>query len=75
MNLNIKFNEEQLRIYSHQVAVGLVFGVFMFLLNALILPYFFGYEITWRSLLMIAVFCTLGGLGFGYTMKLLSQKK
>ncbi len=75
MNLNIKFNEEQRKMYSHWVAVGLVFGVFMFLLNALIFPYFFEYEITWQRLLIIAVFCTLGGLGFGYTMKLLSQKK
>ena len=37
-------------------------------------PYFYGQEITWKTLLLELVIWTIGELGFGYTMKLFMNK-
>ncbi|HQW11174.1 MAG TPA: hypothetical protein PLP06_03455 [Saprospiraceae bacterium] len=49
---------------------SLGFGVFMYVFIVLVLPYLSGEAITWRSLIVGIIACTIGGVGFGYTMHL-----
>jgi hypothetical protein len=51
-------------------ATGLSWGVSMFVIMSIILPYFKGDTITWWTLLLGLIVWTIGGLGFGYMMKL-----
>ena len=46
----------------------------MFLIMSIGFPYFDGQEITLKTLLLGLVIWTIGGLGFGYTMKLINGK-
>jgi hypothetical protein len=57
------------------VASGLSWGAFMFVLTSIIFPYFTGQEITFKTLVLGVVVWTIGGLGFGYIMKLYMNKK
>lgn len=56
------------------IKTGLNWGAFMFLIMSIGFPYFTGQEITWKTLLLGIVTWTIGGLGFGYTMKLFMNK-
>ncbi len=56
------------------IKTGLIWGVFMFLIMSIGLPYFGGQEITWKASLLGFVAWTIGGLVFGYTMKLFTNK-
>lgn len=51
-------------------ATGLSWGGSMFIIMSIIYPYFDGQIITWWTLLLGLVIWTIGGLGFGYMMKL-----
>ncbi|MEX2350024.1 MAG: hypothetical protein WD554_04030 [Flavobacteriaceae bacterium] len=57
------------------VASGLNWGAFMFVLMSIVYPYFTGGEITLKTLVLGVVIWTIGGLGYGYTMKLYMNKK
>ena len=56
------------------INTGLSWGAFMFLIMSIGFPYFDGQEITLKTLLLGLVIWTIGGLGFGYTMKLFMNK-
>jgi hypothetical protein len=56
------------------IKTGLLWGLFMFLVGSIGFPYFNGQEITWKSVLVGIVIWTIGGLGFGYTMKFIWKK-
>lgn len=53
---------------------GLSWGALMFLTLSIAYPYFVGQEITLKSLLQGLILWTIVGLGFGYLMKLLTNK-
>lgn len=50
---------------------GLIWGVFMFLIVALILPYYSQQEISKTTLVLRLILWIVGGLIFGYLMELL----
>jgi hypothetical protein len=54
--------------------VGLSFGATMFLLMSIGFPYFNGEVITQNALVIGILVWAIGGLGFGYVMKLFVQK-
>ncbi len=54
---------------------GLIWGAFMFLIISIILPSFSGQIITLKSLFVGVISWTIGGLAFGYIMKLFNNKK
>ena len=56
------------------IKTGLSWGALMFLTMSIGFPYFEGQEITWITLLLGIVTWTIGGIGFGYTMKLFVNK-
>jgi len=56
------------------IKTGLSWGAFMFLFMSVGFPYFEGQEITWKKLLLGVVIWTIGGLGFGYSMKVFMNK-
>ena len=56
------------------IKTGLSWGAFMFLVMSIGFTYFEGEEITLKTLLLGLVIWTIGGLGFGYTMKLFMGK-
>ncbi|WP_228547315.1 hypothetical protein [Nonlabens antarcticus] len=56
------------------ITIGLNWGAFMFLIMSVGFPYFDGQDITWKTLLSGIVIWTIGGLVFGYTMKLFMNK-
>lgn len=49
---------------------GLGWGALMFLIMSIAFPYFDGESIAWKTLLLGLIICTIGGLGFGYSMRL-----
>lgn len=53
---------------------GLLFGLFMFIMMAIIYPLVTHQEITLRSLLISVPLWLIGGLGWGYTMKIVMIK-
>jgi preprotein translocase subunit Sss1 len=60
--------------HKNWIKTGLLWGLFMFLVGSIGFPYFNGQEITWKSVLLGIVIWTIGGLGFGYTMKFIWKK-
>ena len=46
----------------------------MFLIMSIGFPYFEGQEITLKTLLLGIIIWTIGGLGFGYIMKIFMNK-
>ena len=54
--------------------VGLKFGLSMFIMMTLIFPLIMGEGLTQRKILIGIPIWTIGGLGFGYTMKLINGK-
>ncbi|PID29545.1 MAG: hypothetical protein CR982_02445 [Candidatus Cloacimonadota bacterium] len=55
---------------------GMVWATFIFLINSIILPYFFyDKEITLKSLVGGVIASIIGGVIFGYTMKLFNNKR
>lgn len=69
-NINI---EKVPNIYDNKawIEVGLGWGGFMFIIMSLIYPFVMGQIMTWYTILIGLVIWTIGGLGFGYTMKLI----
>lgn len=57
------------------VIMGLIWGAFMFLMLSVIFPYFTKEEINQKSLLIGIVTWTIGGLLYGYTMKIYYRKR
>ncbi len=57
------------------IGQGLGWGVFMFVILELIFPWFSKEPITWPHLLAGSIIWTLGGLGWGYTMKLIMGRR
>lgn len=57
------------------IKVGLGWGAFMFVFMVFVFPWFSGEEITMAKILIGIPVWTLGGLGFGYSMKKWSGKK
>lgn len=53
---------------------GLIWALFMFILMTLIFPWLLKEPITTRSLLLGLFIWTLGGLAYGYSMKLFLDK-
>jgi hypothetical protein len=56
------------------VKTGLSWGAFMFVTLILVFPWFEGEEITFTSVLTGIAIWTIGGLGFGYAMKIFMNK-
>lgn len=56
------------------VKQGLIFGASMYVVMTLFLPLMQGEGITFRKTLIGIPIWTIGGLGFGYTMKLTNGK-
>ncbi len=56
------------------IASGLIWGALMFLTMTIAYPYLVGHEITGKTLLFGLIMWTIGGIGFGYTMKLWSTR-
>jgi hypothetical protein len=56
------------------IKTGLSWGAFMFLIMSIGFPYFNGQKKTLKNLILGLVIWTIGGLGFGYTMKLFMNK-
>lgn len=54
---------------------GLSWGLFMYVFMNLTYPFIEGESITLNKLLIGIPLWTIGGLGFGYTMKLMNRKK
>lgn len=52
------------------VKTGLNWGFFMFIIMTFLFPYFDGTEITLKKVLLGAIIWTIGGLFFGFIMKL-----
>jgi len=69
-NINI---EKVPNIYDNKawIEVGLGWGGFMFIIMSLIYPFVMGQIMTWYTILIGLVIWSIGGLGFGYTMKLI----
>jgi hypothetical protein len=67
---------KQYNIFTSQnwIKLGLVWGVLMFLFNSLGFPYFLGENITLEDIFVGLILWTLGGLAFGYTMRLFMTK-
>src|SRR6056297_575196 len=53
---------------------ALGWAVIMFVMMGIVFLYFYGDEITVHSLLFTLMMCTVGGLLFGYSMKLFTSK-
>ena len=56
------------------IKTGLSWGAFMFVIMSIGFPFIDGQEITWKSLILGLVMWTIGGLAFGYIMKLFINK-
>ena len=57
------------------IKMGLTWGAFMFLFMTFLFPFFMGQNITLKSKLFGLIIWTIGGLVFGYIMKLIMNKK
>ena len=57
------------------IKTGLGWGAVMFVVMTFVFPYFDGQEITRSGIVIGLIFWTIGGLMFGYTMKLIMNKK
>ena len=57
------------------IKTGLSWGAVMFVVMTFVFPYFDGQEITRSGIVIGLIFWTIGGLMFGYTMKLIMNKK
>ncbi len=87
-SLKAKWLEKQPKRYEHieikhhsnqfdkkgWIKTGLSWGAFMFVIMSIGFPFIDGQEITWKSLLLGLVIWTIGGLAFGYIMKLFINK-
>ena len=56
------------------IKTGLSWGIFMFIAMSIITPYFEGEEITLKSIILGIVIWSIGGIGFGYSMKKIMNK-
>jgi len=56
------------------VKEGLIFGLVLFFINVFLLYKSIPQNDFWRFILIMIVFSLLGGLGYGYAMKIIRQK-
>ena len=57
------------------ISQGLYWGLFMYICMILMYPLIDGESVTLKKTLLSIPIWTIGGLGFGYTMKLISGRK
>lgn len=55
---------------THWIANGIGFGVFIFILNGIIIPVIQKQEFTLTKVLVVAVSSLIGGLLYGYIIRL-----
>jgi cyanate permease len=60
--------------HKNWIKTGLLWAYLCSWLGSIGFPYFNGQEITWKSVLVGIDIWTIGGLGFGYTMKFIWKK-
>lgn len=53
---------------------GIGFGVFIYILNTFVIPYFSDQEITFQSILFMIPICALAGYAFGRFKKWQAEK-
>jgi hypothetical protein len=72
----MEFTKKKHSIFTSQnwIKTGLVWGALMFLFNTLGFPYFRGENITLEDICVGLILWTIGGLAFGYTMRLFITK-
>lgn len=63
--------EKQITWQQH----GIGFGVFIYILNAFVIPFFSDQEISFQSVLILIPLCALVGFGFGRFKKWQMEKK
>ncbi|WP_461637962.1 hypothetical protein [Labilibaculum euxinus] len=73
-NLNLDFREEK-NTTKNWLKFGLSWGLLMYIITILIMPLINQAEITQRSLLTGIPLWLIGGLAWGYTMKIWMNKK
>ena len=73
-NINLEIPEKKNRTKNWLIA-GLYFGLFMFVSMVIVFPLIAGKEISLESIVIGIPLWTIGGLGWGYTMKLWMNKK
>lgn len=73
-NLNLDFREEK-NTTKNWLKFGLSWGLLMYIITILIMPLINQTEITQRSLLTGIPLWLIGGLAWGYTMKIWMNKK
>lgn len=56
------------------ITSGLIWGALMFLTMSIAYPYLVDHEITWKTLLSGLIMWTIGGLLFGYSMKIWTNR-
>ncbi len=71
------FNEKKDKVYTSKdwIKSGIFYGIGMFLITSIILPYVYGEEITSKTILVGIVSWTIGGFLFGFIMKLFVKNK
>jgi len=65
---------EQVSTFRKWLVPGLLFGLFMFIAMEVLYPLIGGYEITQKALLISIPIWLIGGLGWGYTMKIVMNR-
>ena len=73
-NINLEIPEKKNRTKNWLIA-GLYFGLFMFVSMVIVFPLIAGKEISLESIVIGIPLWTIGGLWWGYTMKLWMNKK
>jgi len=73
-NINLEIPEKK-NTTKNWLKSGLSFGLFMYVSMIIAFPLITGEEITQRRLLIGIPFWLIGGLGWGYTMKIWMNKK
>ncbi len=67
-------NPEPKGTTRHWLVTGLLFGLFMYLIMTFVYPLIAQHEITQKSILIGIPLWLIGGLGWGYTMKIVLNK-
>lgn len=73
-NLNLENTPSLSKRYGW-VRQGLFWGFFMYLAMTIFFPFISGESLTLKKLLLEIPFWVIGGLGFGYTIKLINGKR
>jgi len=73
-NLNLEFPKKK-NTTKNWLKSGLFFGLFMFVFSIVVNPLISNVQITQKMILLNILIWTVGGLGFGYIMKIWMNKK